>query len=1533
MGTFRALIPSLAAAVLACLPAPGRAADYGDSTVYFEPNAGQFDPQVRFKTRVAGMSVFFTDDEAVMVLYKGRKPASPMPHRRPAETNVETAVVRMKLAGAVVPARTNGLETLPGVSNYFIGQDALRWHTDIPNYARIRYESVYSGVDLVAYGNGSQLEYDFEVAPGADPGRIRLGWEGVERMSLNSSGDLVLSTPLGDIVQKRPRVYQEINGRRVPIASNYILGSRGQVQFALARYDRRRPLVIDPVTLVYASFLGLSAEGQTIAVDSTGAAYVAGYTYDTNFPTKSAYQTKNKSALYGSCGDSTTFVAKFAATGSSLVYSTYLGGTCDDHPNGIAVDSSGAAYIVGTANSSDFPTYAAVQSTCGNDYEGVYVTKLAPAGNALAYSTYLCGGHADDGGGIAVDSSGAAYVTGMTASGNWPLHSAYNPVWNGSQEAFVTKLSATGNSLVYSTYLGGSGNEGGTGIAVDSTGAAYVVGWSSDNNFPLVNPFQSTNRNLEGSANVFVTKFSPAGTSLVYSTYLGGNGGSTGAGELPTGIAVDAGQAAFVTGVTYSTNFPLLNAYQSTNKNQVAGTCFVTKFATAGNSLIYSTYLGGSVSSAATGDVCNGISVNSAKEAYVAGQTYSANFPVLSPLQASLGQNSYLAFVTKFTATGGLSFSTYLGGSNGNAKADAIALDGLGGVYVTGFASSPDFPTTGAYQKTTSTSGGPFVAKLQDPTSTSTVVNTSPDGFTFTVDGTSYTAAQSFTWTAGTTHTIAVTSPQTLASVAGTRYAWSNWSDSGAQSHTITASSSGGTFTATFSPSAYLLTATASPAADGKVTANPTSADGYYNSGTSVQLTAAANSGYRFVNWTGDLSGATNPQTVSMTTTHSVTANFSANTVSPSLTITKTHTGKFAQGQTNAAYTITVSNQASAGPTSGTVTVTDTIPAYLTLTGMSGTGWSCSGNSCTRSDVLAGGSSYPPITVTVNVAPNAPSQVTNFASVSGGGSNGASASDVTTTQNNQPPANSSVSPFAGSGNQTFTVGFSDTNGGANIVHAYLMVNVQEWVASSCYVDYNVGANTISLMNDAGTAWLGPIAAGSSASLSNSQCTVYASGASASAQGNNLTLNVPLSFQASYAGGTPEKRIFVMATDYAGLTSPWMPFGIWYPSPLTGSLITRYRLYFPVTKEHLYTTDLNEYNVLGTQGWQQEGADASVFNGPASVSGMATVPFWRLYYTTNMTHFWTTDRNEYLTLMTGYGGAFTGEGADEFLLPGQIGRDIPVYRLLFNGGGPPIHFWTTDPHEDSVLCSAGGGWTSEGIPGYLYPPGTVTPSAIPAVQSSLAPAVHDHSDRPKAMRFTGTVTIGAVVNAASLQAGPIAAGEAIRLLGSFPPGVQPRVLVGSAEAQVISADEGQIGAIVPAGTTGIDIPVTVIAGGRRSSALAVEVVEAAPAVFATDPYGRGLAQATNEDGTANSTDNPAEAGSVVTLSITGDGGKPIAVWIGGLPAPVVSQNPDPRSGTVHLRVRVPGGLPAEQVQRLVVKAGEFFSQSGVMLATR
>jgi hypothetical protein len=646
----------------------------------FERNQGQTSSQVKFLAHGQGYTLFLTSGEAVLALHKA---------------SAKSGVLRVKLLGANPAPDVSGMDEMPGKSNYFIGNDAKRWHTNVPMYGKVKYKSIYSGIDLVYYGNQRQLEYDLVVAPGADPRRIQLGVRGARKISRSEDGDLVLAMDEGEIRWHKPLAYQMKGGARQEIAAQYVIKGRSRVGFEVAGYDLRKPLFIDP--LIYSTYLGGSGVdyGSGIAVDSSGSAYVTGYTYSTNFPTANPLQ-----PVYG--GDQDAFVAKLNPTGSALIYSTYLGGSGEDYGSGIAVDSSGSAYVTGYTYSTNFPTMNPLQPTNGGFCcSNAFVAKLNPTGSALVYSTYLGGSGGDGGQGIAVDSSGNAYVTGYTESTNFPTANPLQPVCGGDYDAFVAEINATGSALVYSTYLGGSGDDYGSGIAVDNSGNVYVTGNTDSTNFPTMNPFQP---DLAGDTNVFVAKLNPTGSALVYSTYLGGNGFDSG-----IGIALDSSGNAYVTGQTGSTNFPTMNPWQSAYGGGDYD-AFVAKLNLTGSALVYSTYLGGS-----GGEYGSGIAVDGSGNAYVTGQTSSTNFPTMNPLQSAYGGGDYDAFVAKLNPTGSaLVYSTYLGGS-GEDWGQGIAVDSSGNAYVTGLTTSTDFPTMNPLQPVEGDGGlwgDAFVAKI-----------------------------------------------------------------------------------------------------------------------------------------------------------------------------------------------------------------------------------------------------------------------------------------------------------------------------------------------------------------------------------------------------------------------------------------------------------------------------------------------------------------------------------------------------------------------------------------------------------------------------------------------------------------------------------------------------------------------------------------------------------------------------------------------------------------------------------------------------
>ena len=649
-------------------------ADHGGLPMAFEPNRGQADRSVRFLARGSGYGVFLTPTAAVLSL------------RNSAAATGDKAEIRVRLVGANPRPQVSGVDLLPGTSNYFIGNDPAHWHSAVPNYAKVRYEKVYPGIDVVFHGRQQQLEYDFIVVPGADPRRIVLEFTGVTKLALDRDGNLVLATTDGEVVQHKPVVYQDIDGVRRAIEGRYRLRGDREARFEIARYETTRPLVIDP-TLAYSTYLGGSGQetARHVAVDGGGNVYVTGETTG-GFPTTSGA----RQATYGG-GASDAFITKLNAEGTAVVYSTYLGGPGDDVGWGIAVDSDGNAYVTGYAGY-NFPTtpgaYQPVMAGggIGQGVTDAFVTKLNAAGTALVYSTYLGGVQNDGGAGIAVDRNANVYVVGSTG-GDFPTTpGAFQTVLVRDPEAFVAKLNASGTALVYSTYLGGSGMDLGYGIAVDSSDNAYVTG-QTDGNFPTTaGAYQTTFGG--GAWDVFVSKLNESGTALVYSTYLGGSGL-----DRAYVIAVDHNGNAYVTGYTEGPFPTTPGAVQATHGGGIAD-AFVTKLNATGTALVYSTYLGGN------GDV------------YVTGGT-EGGFPTTPDALQTIDAGGRDAFVTRINASGtALLYSTYLGGVTDDSGV-GIALDGSGNVYVAGYTGG-SFPTTpGAYQASYGGSADDvFVAKL-----------------------------------------------------------------------------------------------------------------------------------------------------------------------------------------------------------------------------------------------------------------------------------------------------------------------------------------------------------------------------------------------------------------------------------------------------------------------------------------------------------------------------------------------------------------------------------------------------------------------------------------------------------------------------------------------------------------------------------------------------------------------------------------------------------------------------------------------------
>jgi uncharacterized protein (TIGR03437 family) len=953
---------------------------YGQLPLQFEANHGQTDEQVKFLARGSGYTLFLTATEAVLRLrmgeqesqdeqppdFSGQSGLLPRADLRSAIRHSQSAVLRMQLAGAAsAEPQMVGLEELPGRVNYFIGHDPTEWRTDISTYARVHYREVYPGVSLVYYGNQGELEYDFILAPGADPNAIALDFAGADQIAVDDEGNLVLRLAGGQVRQRRPVIYQEVNGVRQEVSGAYVLTGEHRVGFQVGDYDARKPLVIDPV-LVYSTYLGGSGGefASGMAVDPTGSAYLTGFTTSTDFPTANPARGTPGG---GSCGNGPcpdAFVAKLNLEGNALVYATYLGGNNIELGGSLAVDSAGQAYVIGLTGSSNFPTVNPAQGTfgggaCGNSpCADAFVAKLNPAGNDLVYSTYLGGNGVELFPVLGIDEAGNAYLTGLTASTNFPIANAVQRTIGGNNcspnscaDVFVTRLNtnaAGAASLVYSTYLGGDGPEVNNKLAVDSTGNVYLTGTTSSTNFPTSgNAFQGSLRSggncgNEPCSDAFVTRLNTnasGAASLLYSTYIGGSHQ-----EFVQGMAVDSAGNVYVAGITISTNFPTRNAFQpdfaggTCSNNETCNDAFVTKLDTNGAgaaSLLYSTYLGGrlgasdpeelagtdaaaglngnqlAASSSSPAEGVQGIAVDATGNAHVFGITGAVDFPVKNAAQPNFG-GGVDAFVTKLdtnaVGAASLSYSTYLGGSDvenlettifsliGLIGDDGLAVDSAGNIYVTGTTHSSNFTTVNPVRR--DFGGGTCDG---EPCPDVYVVKLNPNAIGLT-------------------------------SVVYATYLGGN---SGELPSGLAIDAAGNAYVAGFTGSTNFPTA------------NPRQRN--LVGGTDVFIAKIGESASN---------GA-------------------------DLALAKSHTDPF-NSNSNGVYSLKVTNIGSAA-TTGTITVTDNLPAGLSFVSGTGQGWSCTASgqtvTCTNPGPLAAGASSS-FNLTVGITPAALGSVTNTATVS-----------------------------------------------------------------------------------------------------------------------------------------------------------------------------------------------------------------------------------------------------------------------------------------------------------------------------------------------------------------------------------------------------------------------------------------------------------------------------------------------------------------------------------------------------------------------
>jgi hypothetical protein len=677
---------------------------YRSLPLSFEMSKERADGKVDFISRGLGYGLFLTPNEAIIALNKSQETkaldnsffAFGAANHDGGHTNlgqVDQAAIQMRLIGANATPTVSGVDELPGTVNYFFGSDQTEWKTNVSSFQKVLYEDVYSGINLIYYGNQTQLEYDFVIAPGATPDLIGLYFDGADKLELNADGELILHIASEQIRMLKPTIYQEIDGLRQEIWGGYLLKADDQVSFQVGRYDNSRPLVIDPVIVYSTYFGGIQNEQEGYGgfdVDSNGHVYITGRTYSTNLPLSNAIDS-------GLSGETDAFVAKIDPQTNTLIYSSYFGGSRSETGNSVVTDDNGNAFAVGYTNSLDFPIVNAFQpqkSGYPNETIDTFILKLNSTGSNITYSTYLGGSGADDGWDISINSLGEIIVAGNTQSSDFPvvnaLQSEGGDVFSNTDfDVFVTKIHPSGSSLIFSTYLGRGSNDVVRGLSIDNQDNIYITGYAGFD-YPTT---PAAYGGECGSEWVFVSKITPNGEFLDYSTCIGPG--------RAWGIAVDNFGSAYITGQTNG-SFPLINAYDA----QLDGNydTFVTKLSPTGDSLMFSTYLGGSIALYAPDngqDWGNAIDIDEIGNVYVTGFTNSVDFPVVNAIQPSLGDSTsgaFDAFIAKFDPTGAnLLMSTYLGGNFIDAGF-GIIVEPNGVIYVRGETNSTNFPVVNPFQ-------------------------------------------------------------------------------------------------------------------------------------------------------------------------------------------------------------------------------------------------------------------------------------------------------------------------------------------------------------------------------------------------------------------------------------------------------------------------------------------------------------------------------------------------------------------------------------------------------------------------------------------------------------------------------------------------------------------------------------------------------------------------------------------------------------------------------------------------------------------
>lgn len=684
--------------------------------VAFRKNAGQWDNKILYTSSVQSWnaSVCFLKNEISYTFLNasnyncGNKNATP--YHAPDVSSFMTWNASFVNSNKNVRVTAGG--EAAGRTNYILGRDPQKYVTNVPDYRMLTYHDIYSGIDLEYFSTGKNLKHNYILHPGADISSIKIACKGIKNLSINRLGQLEINTHWGILLEELPESYQFNGDKKQNVKIVYRLINDTTYGYeAQDYYDIKQTLIIDPVTISWGTFVvgdPVTSHGYLydITLDGNGDIYGTGFSRNNFCITPGVFDTSyNGQALFGD-----VFVFKLSSNGSNLIYSTYIGGSDDEVGNGIVVNSAGHAFVTGGTASANFPVTAGVYDTqynCGPRSPFVrgdaFVLELNTTGTALDFSTFLGGSSVDEGVGIVIDANNNSYVTGYSTSNDFPVQNAFVATYGGTvggYDGFITKLNSTGTALVYSTYLCGAGADAGLSITLNAANEAFVTGFTESSGFPTTAGAYDQTHN--GGEDVFAVRLSAAGNAAIYSTFLGGT-----QGERPHKIVINSGNEAFITGGTSSANFPVTaGAYDITYNGGATGDVFVCRLAGSGSSLIYSTFVGGIANEYR--EEGQGIAINSANEAFVSGVTSSDNFPITQCAFDTVITDSlvgmpgaryhYDAFLLKLNASGSsLMYSTFIGGSAAEYNMVRVMLYGDSceqEVVMGGTTHSNDFPTT-----------------------------------------------------------------------------------------------------------------------------------------------------------------------------------------------------------------------------------------------------------------------------------------------------------------------------------------------------------------------------------------------------------------------------------------------------------------------------------------------------------------------------------------------------------------------------------------------------------------------------------------------------------------------------------------------------------------------------------------------------------------------------------------------------------------------------------------------------------------------